>query len=203
MPAPTPAPGVSISRKLNIVLPPFQTKDGTAYVHSVPIGRATFETCYRPMARAMSSIITEGIGPITGPSVAALILQQEADAIGEGETVKSGVMLDIKRNTTLIFADKADQLPYAVAMQRNVLDEDQQSEVENLLVYFTLVSWIRLPPDLASRLGLDGLRQLWNVQTISLDSTAFMSSLKTSTPAANTGEKTPEPKVILQSSIAA
>ena len=197
------APGVTISRKLNIVLPPFQTKDGPVYVHSVPIGRATFEACFRPMARAMSSIITEGIGPITGPSVAALILQQEADAIGEGEAVKTGVMLDIKRNTTVIIADKADMLPYPVAMQRNILDEDQQSEVENLIVYFTLVSWIRLPPDLAARLGLEGLRQLWNVQTISLDSTAFMNSLKTSTPVENTGAKTPDPKPTPPSSIAA
>lgn len=196
-------PAVTVSRKLNIVLPPFQTKDGPVYVHSVPIGRATFEACFRPMARAMSSIITEGIGPITGPSVAALILQQEADAIGEGETIKTGVMLDIKRNTTVILADKADQVPYSVAMQRNLLDEDQQSEVENLLVYFILVSWIRLPPDLAARLGLEGLRQLWNAQTTSLDSMAFMSSLKTSTPVASTGEKTQTPTAIPPSSIAA
>ena len=184
------APGVTISRKLNVVLPPFETKDhGRVYVHSVPIGRATFESCFRPMARAMSSIITEGIGPITGPSVAALILQQEADAIGEGEAIKTGVMLDIKRNTNIILADKADTIPYAVAMQRNLLDEDQQSEVENLLVYFTLVSWIRLPPDLAVRLGLEGLRTLWNVQITSLGTTEFMNSLKTSTPVANTGER--------------
>ena len=196
-------PSVTISRKLNVVLPPLQGKDGPIYIHSTPIGRATFEACFRPMARAMSSIITEGIGPITGPSVAALILQQEADALGEGETIKTGVMLDIKRNTNVIFADKNDQLPYAVAIQRGVLDEDQQSEVENLLVYFGLVSWIRLPPDLAARLGLEGLRQLWNVQTTSLDTTAFMSSLKTSTPVVNTGEKIPDPKATPPSSIAA
>lgn len=194
---------VTVSRKLNIVLPPFQTKEGQVYVHSVPIGRSTFEQCFRPMARAMSSIITEGIGPITGPSVAALILQQEADAIGEGDVVKGGILLDIKRNTNVVLTEKADTLPYAVAMQRNLLDEDQQSEVENLLVYFTLVSWIRLPPDLAVRLGLQGLRQLWNVQTTSLDSTAFMSSLKTSTPVENTGAKTPDQKATPPSSIAA
>ena len=197
------SPPVTISRKLNIVLPPFQGKDGPIYVHSTPIGRATFEACFRPMARAMSSIITEGIGPITGPSVAALILQQEADALGEGDTIKTGVMLDIKRNTTVIFADKGDQLPYAVAIQRGVLDEDQQSEVENLLVYFGLVSWIRLPPDLALRLGLEGLQQLWNVQITSSGTMEFMSSLKTSMPVASTGEKTPTPTATPPSSIAA
>lgn len=194
----------SISRKLNIVLNPFQTKDGLAYVHSIPVGRQTFEMCFRPMARAMSAIVSEGIGPITGPSIAALLLQQEANLIGEGDAISQTLIPEIKRLTNVIIAGSGAVMPYGVAEQRNLLDDEQRSEIENLLVFFTLVSWIKLPEGLSSGLGLEGLRQLWKVQTTSLEPTAFMSSLKTSTKDANTGAKTPTPDTAANpSSIAA
>jgi hypothetical protein len=194
----------TISRKLNIVLNPFETKDGLAYVHSIPVGRQTFEMCFRPMARAMSAIVSEGIGPITGPSIAALLLQQEANIIGEGDAISKTLMPEIKRLTNVMIAGKDQVIPYGVVEQRNILDEDQRSEIENLLVFFTLASWIRLPEGLSRGLGIEGLRELWKAQTTSLELMGFMSSLKTSTTPASSGEKTlTPPSATNPSSIAA
>ena len=137
--------------------------------------------------------VSEGIGPITGPSVAALLLQQEANIIGEGEAISKMLMPEIKRLTNVMVAGKDQIIPYGVVEQRNILDEDQRSEVENLLVFFTLASWIRLPEGLSNGLGLEGLRQLWKAQTTSLELMAYMSSLKTSTKDASIGEKIPTP----------
>ena len=182
---------VTISRKLNLVLPPVETSDGLMYIHSTPVSRAVFEACFRPMARAMTSIISEGIGPVTGPSVAKMILLSEADQLGEGDRVRGTLISEIKRLTNVALAGKNEMIPYAVACQKGLLDEDQQSEVENILVYFTLVSWIRLPDGLSSGMGMEGLKQLWRAQTTSLDVTAFLASLQTSTQVVNIGEKPP------------
>ena len=182
---------VTISRKLNLVLPPVETKDGLMYIHSTPVGRAIFEACFRPMARAMTSIISEGIGPVTGPSVAKLILLSEADQLGEGEKVRLTLLSEIRRLTSVVLVGKHETIPYGVACQRELLDEDQQSEVENILVYFTLVSWIHLPDGLSSGMGMAGLTQLWRAQTTSLDVTGFLASLQTSTPVVSIGEKSP------------
>jgi hypothetical protein len=187
----------TISRRLNVILPPVETKDGLMYIHSVPVGRAVFDACYRPMARAMSTLISDGIGPITGPSVAMLQLLSEADLMGEGEKVRNLLMSEIKRltNCALVGGEikpgSDRQVPYVVACQQGLLDEDQQSEVENILVYFTLASWVRIPDGLSSGMGLEGLRQLWRVQTSSSTLTEYMLSLPTSTPEENTGEKPP------------
>jgi hypothetical protein len=193
---------VTISRRLNIVLPPIETKDGLLYIHSMPVGRQVFESCYRSLARTMAQLITEGTGPITGPSIASLSLRTEADMLGENGKVDL-LMSEIKRLTNVGIAGKPDILPYSVVLQRNMIDEDQASEVENILVYFTLASWIRLPQGLSSGMGMDGLRQLWRVQTTSLDTTEFMRSLPTSTPVENTGEKSQTPQLVYPSSTAA
>lgn len=186
----------TISRRLNIVLPPVETEKGLLYIHSQPVGRSVFDACYRPMARAMSTLISDGIGPITGPSVAMLQLLSEADLMGDGDKVRNLLMSEIRRltNCALVGGDKPgsdNQLPYAVACQQKLLDEDQQSEVENILVYFTLASWVRIPAGLSSGMGLEGLQQLWNVQISSSTLTEYMRSLPTSTPDENTGEKPP------------
>ena len=194
---------VTISRKLNIVLPPVETPDGLMFIHSTPIGRSVFEQCFRPMARAMSSIISEGIGPVTGPSVAKLVLISEAKSLGEEGNINGLLMSEIKRLTSVMLGGKNEVIPYAVACQRNLLDEDQQSEVENVLIYFTLVSWIRLPDAMSSGMGMEGLRQLWRAQTTSLDATAFLASLQTSTQVESTGEKPPTTPAVFPLSTAA
>lgn len=193
----------TISRKLNIVLPPVETPDGLMYIHSTPVGRSVFEACFRPMARAMTSIISEGIGPVTGPSVAKLILISEAKALGEENQITNLLMSEIKRLTNVVLTGKSEMIPYAVACQRGLLDDDQQSEVENVLIYFTLVSWIRLPDAMSSGMGMEGLKQLWRAQTTSSDATAFLASLPTSTTAESTGEKSPTTPLVYPLSTAA
>ena len=194
---------VTISRKLNLVLNPIETEGGLLYIHSIPVGRQVFETCYRAMARAMASLVSEGVGPITGPSVAKLYLQTEADFLGESDKISGVLMPEIRRLTNCAIAGKPDTLPYVVACQRNMIDEDQQSEVENILCYFTLASWIRLPEGLSRGMGIEGLRQLWKAQTSSLGLTEYMRSLPTSTPEENTGEKPPIIQQVYPSSTAA
>jgi uncharacterized membrane protein len=80
-----------------------------------------------------------------------------------------------------------ETMPYDVARKRSLIDEDAAALVENAIVYFTCASSIHMETELG--MALDGLRQLWNAQTSSLNATEYMRSLPTSTPVETTGEK--------------
>ena len=79
-----------------------------------------------------------------------------------------------------------ETIPFNVARQRNLLDGDTASEVENALVYFTCASSIHLKAELS--VALEGLSTLWGAQTTSLNATEYMNSLPTSIEEENTGE---------------
>lgn len=196
----------TISRRLNLVLPPFETKEGTAYVHSIPVGRSVFEGCFRSMSRALSMIIGES-NPLIGVSVAKLYLQSAAEWVSDAEVKKvSGTLIpEIRRLTNVGVVGKNNVLPYVVACQQGLLDEDQQAEVENFIVYFTLVSWLKMPEDIQGNIGVTALLETWKAQTTSLELMEFMRGLPTSTPGENTGATIPSPKTkaVPQSSLAA
>jgi hypothetical protein len=179
---------VKLNRKLNLVLS-VETGDGTVFVHSTPISREVFEDNFLVISRAFTQVYTNGLGPVTGPRVAALLLKKEAQELGVWERTQQSLMAEIYRLTNVIAPSPNgwEQMPFDVAKKRGVLEDDTASEVENCIVYFICASSIHLKAELA--VATEGLNTLWGAQTSLSNVTEYMSSLRTSTQEETTGEK--------------
>ena len=180
--------GVTLNRKLNIVID-LDADNGKIYVHSTPISREVFEDNFLVVSRAFNAVYTNGLGPVTGPRVAALLLKQEAQTMNVWERTQQSLMAEIYRLTNVIAAGDNgwETMPFDVAKKRGILTPDSAAEVENCIVYFTCASSIHLRAEMA--VALDGLRTLWNAQTTSSNVTEFMRSLPTSIVEESIGEK--------------
>jgi hypothetical protein len=179
--------GVKINRKLNLVLT-VDTDAGPVHVHSVPISREIFEDNFLVISRAFTAVYTNGLGPVTGPRVAALLLKQEAQALNVWERTQQSLMAEIHRLTNVIApSDNGwEQFPFDVAKKRGILSPDEAAEVENCIVYFTCASSVHLRQELT--VAMEGLSTLWGAQTTLSNVTEYMRSLPTLTPEETTGE---------------
>jgi len=180
---------VKVNRKLNLVLSVETEDHGEVHVHSTPISRETFEDNFLVISRAFTQVYTNGLGPVTGPRVAALLLRQEAEKMEIWERTRQSLMSEIYRLTNVIIAGDNgwETMPFDIARKRGLLDDAAASEVENCIVYFTCASSIHLKEEL--KVALEGLRTLWGAQTTSLNVTEYMNSLPISTQEENIGEK--------------
>jgi hypothetical protein len=178
---------VTLSRKLNLVLS-VDTDEGQIHVHSTPISREVFEDNFLPISRAFTAVYTNGLGPVTGPRVAALLLKEEATKLGVWDKTQQSLMHEIYRLTNVIVPgpNGYETLPFDVARKRGVLDDDAAAEVENCIVYFTCASSIHLKQELA--VAMEGLSTLWNAETTLSNATEYMRSLPTSIQVESTGE---------------
>lgn len=187
---------MKIDRKTLALVIPIEREDGARiYVHSVPISMQIFETYYLVMAKAFASIYNEGLGVTAGPRVAALVLRRVAENMGvwEGEGgVRNGLMNEMRRLTNVVAPGQNgwETVPFHEAVKNGVIDEDEVSEVENALCFFSCA--YRMHRKTEREPILEGASKLWGGQLESSDFTAFMRSLPTLMQGANTGEKTPE-----------
>jgi hypothetical protein len=179
-----------IDKKLNLVIPIYG-EDGdapTAWVHSTPIRRETFERYHMVIAKTFASIYTEGLDFRVGPRVAMLRLREISEGMGkwEGPTgVEAGLVAEMRRLTNLIMPGHAT-LPWQVAIDKGMIDPDDKSEVENAIAFFTVVSHMHRHHELKAI--LEGVAVIWSAQVTSLDCTGYSNSLKTSIEPENTGE---------------
>jgi hypothetical protein len=178
---------VKLNRKLNLVLS-VETDNGQIHIHSVPIGREVFEDNFLVISRAFNAVYTNGLGPVTGPRVAALLLKQEAKTMGIWERTQQSLMAEVYRLTNVIAPTDSgwDSMPFDVAKKRGIISEDAAAEVENCIIYFICASSIHLKTELA--VATEGLNILWNAQTTLSNATEYMRSLPTLTVEENTGE---------------
>jgi|SRR6516162_7786673 hypothetical protein len=176
-----------LNRKLNIVFT-VDTEKGLIHVHSVPISRHVFEDNFLPISKAFTGVYTHSLGPITGPRVAALLLKQEAEALGVWPRTQQSLMAEIYRLTNVVAPGENgwETMPFDVARKRGILDEDAASVVENCIVYFTCASSVQLRAEVA--VSTEALSQLWGAQTTLLDVTGYMNSLPILTQEENIGE---------------
>lgn len=181
---------MEINRKLNLVIG-LDRPEGTAYVHSTPVGRAVFDRYYLVMAKAFAEIYGNGLGPLAGPRVAALTLRDVAGQAWDGpQGVEMGLMNEIRRLTNILAPtpDGWKMLPFTGALAAGLIDEDEESEVENALVFFTLSSVMHKKAVLPAVLGVMG--SLWGSSTTLLPAMEYVNSLPTLTTAAASGPKT-------------
>lgn len=181
---------VRINKKLNLVFP-VDTSAGEVYVHSIPISREVFERYYRVIARTMAAVYRDGMSIFTGPRIATLLLRDLATQDGNWDGVdgvQNGLLNEIKRltNVTVAAASRGwETIPYADACARGIIDEDDSTEVEGILCFFTFASWIHRHEHLAGILASMG--QLWGAQTTSSSCTEYAASLPTSTVVVSSG----------------
>ena len=183
---------LALNRKLNFVIE-VETESGkSAWVHTTPILNETFKQFYAPISRAYLELFTGGGGDLTGPRVAAFVLEKHAKELGvwDGPNgVRHGLLEEIRRlsNVVMLTDDGWETLQYADAVKRKVFTPDDFQEVEHVLCFFTLVS--AMAPKGQQRGHLEFMSQFWSVRPESLDFTGFVAGLKMSSEAVSSGAK--------------
>ena len=181
---------MQIDRRLNLVLTVERADGSTLYVHSVPVRREVFSRYYMVIAQTFARIYAGGLGAIAAPRIAAMMLRDVAAEAGtlDGPTgVENGLFNEIKRTTTVIApgANGWETLPYADAVSRKLLDEDDAAEVENAVAFF-IVSSAMLKRKMLPEL-LAGMQRLWGGLFTSSSCTEYAAGLPMSIGAGSTG----------------
>jgi hypothetical protein len=176
-----------VDRKLNMVFP-VDCDGGPYYVHSMPIGRETFERYHLVIAKVFTQFYAAKINVVAAPKVAALMLKDAAVRMGiwddapTGELgVGRGLMGEIRRlsNVVMPTATGWGTIPLEEAISRNLLTPDDLAEVEGAIVYFTVASSMHRKADLSGiMIGVDSL---WGTKTSRSTLSEFSGSLPTST----------------------
>jgi hypothetical protein len=184
---------LQIDRRLNLVIPLRREDAGiTIYVHSMPISRTVFEENFLLISRAFSMMHAAGLGQFAGPRVAAMIIKRVATELGvwEGDGgVGNTLMNEIHRLTNVIVPIEGQgwqTRPLEDAVRQGLLSEDEQSEVDNAICFFTLASVMHLRRQVAGILALGA--DLWETSTTLLNVTEYKNSLPTTKPEDNSGE---------------
>lgn len=178
---------MKLDKKLNLVLP---IEKG--WLHATPIGFPVFEKYFLHIAEAFAGIYRAGLGTMAGPRIAAMMLKKVAEEDGswEGaEGVEAGLMNEIRRlaNVVLLGKHGYETIPLYTAMQQDMLSEEEISEVENALVFFTLAS--SMHKGVEKKGIITSMTKFWGGLTTPLDSTEYARSLRTSIEEETTGEK--------------
>lgn len=190
---------ITIDKKLNLVIPIVRGDETKLYVHSTPIMQETFERYHLVLARTFSSFAQNGLDPRSGPSVAAMILNDVAKETSrapglnwyegpDGVGGEAGLTAEFIRLSNAVISTANTgwtTMPLLSAFENNLIDAEEKSEVLNLLTFFMVTSLVAPRVD-RPRL-VKGMAAIYELQTTLLNSTEFSRSLKTSTTAGDTG----------------
>lgn len=185
---------MKLDRRLNLVVPVEQDQ-GTIYVHAAPISSEVFERYFKVIARAYTSIFANNLTSVSAPRVAFLLLKDAALEMGvwEGKDgVESGLLAEIRRLANVALPRPGggwEAMPYEDVRAQKLIDDADLAEVENLLVFFILISAMSRKKDTSGMLGIVSV--LWEAQITSSNCTEFLASLPTSKPPEPTGAKAP------------
>jgi len=190
---------MKIDRKLNIVIPIETESKGLIYVHSTPISRDVFEQFYLELGKVFSQCfdsINQAHLALTAPQLAYPALKTMTIKAGNWEEVKKGLINEIVRLTNvLVTGEKGwESIPLDLAIKREILDEDEESEVLSALTFFTAICRVA-PKDLRmSFLEMAGSLRSWELT--SLDSTEYLNGLTISAKIVVTGKKAKESSIV-------
>ena len=190
---------MKIDRKLNIVIPVETESKGLIYVHSTPISRDVFEQFYLELGKVFSQCfdsINQAHLALTAPQLAYPALKTMTIKAGNWEEVKKGLINEIVRLTNvLVIGEKGwESIPLDLAIKREILDEDEESEVLSALTFFTAICRVA-PKDLRmSFLEMAGSLRSWELT--SLDSTEYLNGLTIPVKAVTIGKKAKESSIV-------
>ncbi len=178
---------LSLNEKLHFVVPIYGP-DGdtvTAYVHSAPISKETFEAHFMLISKTFSAIHAEGLSIIAGPRVASIMLREIAKQMND-EAGAITLMNEIRRLTNVIMREQGgwNSYPFQDVVDTGRIDEEDIDEVTNGIVFFTVAS--RMHQRGNRKAFLTGAARLWGALISPLNFTAFVASHQTSAPASST-----------------
>lgn len=168
-----------IDKRLNLVIP-IEDETGTIYIHATPLSHVAFERYYKVLARAFT-VIVSNYSVVAGPRVALMTLREVASEVGMKDEVETGLIPEIRRSTNMLVpADGGgfETVMFQTALDRKMLSEEDVSEVENALVFFTVYSAMLKRTQRVEL--LDGAAKMWGASITSLSVTEYGASLKTS-----------------------
>lgn len=185
-----------IDERLNLVIE--VKRDGPPiYVHSMPVSREVFEANFLLVSKAFSAIYSEGLAVVAGPRVAAMMIRHVSTEMGTWEDARTGTagagkafMNEIIRLTNVAVPSEKgwETIPYQLALDKKLIDQDEASEVISAVCFFILNSAMMRKSEVLAT--LEGMGSLWGTQTSRLNITEFIASLPTSTPAGSSGGTT-------------
>lgn len=195
-----------IDRKLNLIFPMAREDGSVLYAFSAPMRKETFETYALVIAKTFERIHAENIVNRSGPRVSAMILKEVAKSTTrinttiqkDGPTdwwdgddgVEKGLLGEWRRLTTILAPNGAggwDTVMYDIALRRDLMSEEEQSEVEGAIAFFMVVSAMHRKTMRIPLLAQSGAMWGWSI-TYS-DITEFRNSLTTSTKEEDSGTK--------------
>jgi hypothetical protein len=200
---------MKIDRNLRLITPLETQKNGVAHIYSMAIERVIFEQFYLELGKVYSQCF-DSKNPehfiLSAPQLAYPALKSISMKMGTWEIknaegiviggVKSGMINEIVRLSTVMINGNNgwESLPLHTAIQRKLIDEDEEAEVLSSLIFFTVVCRVA-PTEIANYL-LQASASMRNwVLTLS-DSMEFMSGLPTLTKADAIGAIQQESSVI-------
>lgn len=183
---------MKIDRKLNIVIPIETETNGRILVHSAPISRDVFEQFYLELGKVFTQCfdsVSQAHLALSAPQLAYPALKKMAMDAGTWENVKRGLINEIVRLTNVLIAgDKGwETLPLDIAIKREILDEDEESEVLSAIVFFTSIC--RVAPKELRTSFLEMAGSIRNWELTSSDSTEYLNGLLMSAKTVPTGKK--------------
>lgn len=183
---------MKIDRKLNIVIPVEVEGKGLVYIHSAPISRDVFEQFYLELGKVFSQCfdsVNQAHLALSAPQLAYPALKKMSMDAGSWEMVKKGLINEIVRLTNVMIAGDNgwESIPFDLAVKREMLDEDTESEVLSAIVFFTAISRVA-PKDLRTAF-LEMAGSLRNWQILPSDATEYLNGLMMSAKAVPTGKK--------------
>lgn len=188
---------VQINKALNLVVELPRDGGNVVYVHSTPISSAVFDAHYVVIAKAFESIYSNGLARLSGARVAARLMRTIAKDLGvlDGpEGVENTLFNEIKRLTMVISPTTNggwQQQTFPEATKAGVLDEEDVSEVENALAFFTVLFVMHRRAE--RQAIIESVINIWGGRIVSSNSTEFYNSLTISTQVAPTGDKPTAP----------
>ena len=180
---------MKIDKNLNMIIPLERDDGSKVYVHSMPISRDVFDRNYVIIAKTFAAIYGEGLGPLSGPRICALMMRDIAQrSAGDNEELRAFALRDVEQslfaeirrltNVALPTPNGWEQLPLQHVIDHKLLDEDDIAEVENAICFFT-VQW-RMQKQRDRVAALEVPMRLWGGQLSASSLTEWIVSLTTS-----------------------
>lgn len=179
---------MKINEDLNLVIPVTREQESLS-VYSSPISWDVFDLYHGPLGRAYDSLTKEGLNLVVCLATAKLALQDAAKDMGVWsgpDGVENGLLGELRRTSMVNYPTGKgwEVMTLDDASRRGVLDSDEVREVENALVFFTLIYRLFTKTRRATILRSMGV--VGGFQLTSLGFTEYQNSLPTSTTGADT-----------------
>jgi hypothetical protein len=182
---------VRIDKNLNLVVT-LERETGPVHVHSTPLPLEIFKKYFLTISKAFASIYAEGLTVVAGPRVAGMMLEKIGRDLGQWDAIPGedpGLLAHIRRLSFVIVPESHGwvQVPLHEAINRDILDEEDVSEVEGVIAFF--ICAYAMHHRNVRRQVLEVAAAHWSGRLTSSNSTDFMHSLPTSTGDESSGAK--------------